>query len=101
MVNTSGTLGSAAYEAALGAKVTKGWDDSPPYSFSHSVSAATTVILSSAGIYNKDDGDWSVLVGPSPVSATDFDLVAQEDAETDGELELDKKKEAIAYIVLD
>jgi len=27
--------------------------------------------------------------------------VAQEEAETDGELELDKKKEAIAYIVLD
>jgi hypothetical protein len=52
-------------------------------------------------MYNKDDGDCPVLVGPSPVSATDFDLVAREDAETYGELELDKKKEAIAYIVLD
>ena len=85
----------------MGAKVTKGWEDAPPYSYAHSVSAATTAILSSAGIDNKDDGDWPVLIGPSPVSGTDFDLVAQEDQEDDAEVKLGKKKEAIAYVVFE
>lgn len=97
----TGTFGGGEYEVALGSKDTKGWDDSPPYSYSHSVSGATTVILSSAGIDNKDDGDWLVLIGPSPVSGSDFELVAQEDQEADAEVELGKKKERAAYIVFE
>ena len=97
----TGTFGGGEYEVALGSKNTKGWEDSPPYSYSHSVSGATTVILSSAGIDNKDDGDWLVLIGPSPVSGSDFELVAQEDQEADAEVELGKKKERAAYIVFE
>jgi hypothetical protein len=53
-------------------------------------------ILSSAGIDNSDVGDWPILVGPSPVLGSDFDLVAQEDETSDSELELDTKSEVIA-----
>jgi hypothetical protein len=42
-----------------------------------------------------------VLVEPSPVSGTDFNLVAQEDQEGDAEVKLGKKKDAIAYIVFE
>lgn len=97
----TGTLGGFGYEAALGANIVKGWEDAPPYTYSHGVSAATTAILSSAGIDNTDDGDWPVLIEPSPVSGTDFDVVAQEDQEADAEVELGIKNEAIAYIVFE
>ena len=58
-------------------------------------------ILSSAGIDNSDVGDWPILVGPSPVLGSDFDLVAQEDETSDSELELDTKSEVIAYSVFE
>jgi hypothetical protein len=97
----TGTLGGLEYDAAVGSKATKGWDDSPPYSYSHSVSAATTALLSSGGINNNNDGDWPVLVGPSPVTGSSFNLVAQEDEMADTEVGLGANSEAIAYVVFE
>ena len=94
----SGSIGSVNYEAGVGADTVKGWGDNPPYIYTHSVSAATTVILSSAAM-DVTDGAWPVLHEPSPVSSTDFDLVAQEDQEANAELK--HKDEQVAYIVLD
>lgn len=93
-----GTLGSANYEAVVGAQLARGWDDTPPYTYTHSISAATTVILSSAGM-DTTDGAWPILHEPSPVSSTDFDLVAQEDQENDAELS--HGTEQVTYLVLD
>ena len=56
-------------------------------------------ILSSAGIDKSDVGAWPILVGPSPVLGSDFDLVAQEDETSDSEL--DTKSEVIAYSVFE
>lgn len=96
----TGTLGGAEYEAAVGLQEIKGWEDSPPYTYTHGVSAATTVILSSAGMENTD-GSWPVLIEPSPVSGTDFNLVVQEDQEADAEVATGIATEEIAYIVLE
>ncbi len=48
-----------------------------------------------------DDGSWPVLIEPSPVSGTDFDLVVQEDQEADAEVATGITTEEIAYIVLE
>jgi hypothetical protein len=96
----TGTIGAAEYAAAVGASTVKGWDDSPPYTYSHSVSGASVVILSSAGMENTE-GDWPVLIEPSPVTGTDFDLVSQEDQEADAEVQTDTVAEQIAYIVFE
>jgi hypothetical protein len=61
---------------------------------------ATTVILSSGGMENPE-GNWPVPIEPSPVTGIDFDLVMQEDQELDTEVKTGKKKEEIAYIVLE
>ena len=56
-------------------------------------------ILSSAGINKSDVGDWPILVDPSPVLGSDFDLIAQEDETSDSEL--DTKSEVIVYSVFE
>ena len=56
-------------------------------------------ILSSVGIDKSDVDAWPILVGPSPVLGSDFDLVAQEDETSDSEL--DTKSEVIVYSVFE
>ena len=56
-------------------------------------------ILISTGIDKSDVGDWPILVGPSPVLGSDFDLVAQEDETSDSGL--DTKSEVIVYSVFE
>lgn len=94
-----GTVGSISFETGLGADTVGGWTDTPPFTYTHSVSAATTVILSAAAM-NDADGGWPILLEPSPVSGTDFDLVFQEDDKT-GSYEQAHATEQVAYVVLD
>jgi hypothetical protein len=94
----SGSFGGISYEATLGGDTVRGWDDSPPYSYTHSLSTASTVVLSSAAM-DVTNGAWPVLHEPSPISSTDFDLVIQEDQEAD--VELSHQTEQVAFLVLD
>jgi hypothetical protein len=96
----TGTFPRTEYETAVGLQEIKGWEDAPPYTYTHGVASATTVILSSAGMENTD-GNWPVLIEPSPVTGTDFDLVMQEDQEADAEVKTGEITEEIAYIVFE
>ncbi|MEE8046336.1 MAG: hypothetical protein V3T49_05810 [Dehalococcoidia bacterium] len=98
MESGSGSFGEISFEVGVGADVVQGWDDSPPYTYSHSLSGATTVVLSSAAM-DDPNGGWPILHKPSPISSNDFDLVFQEDAQADSELA--HTTEQVAYLVLD
>ena len=95
----SGSITTGSYEAAVGGDTVRGWTNSAPYTYTHSVSAATTVILSAVAM-DGADGGWPILDANSPVSATDFDLILQEDDKT-GSYEQNHSTEEVAYVVLD
>jgi len=95
----SGSIEGINYFAGLGGDTVRGMGNNPPYSYSLSglVSASTAVVSQAA--MDGSDGGWAHLFGANPVSATNLDLVIDEDQLVDSERI--HSKEQVAYLVFE
>jgi len=92
----TGTMDGIAFSAQLGTEAIGGMDDSPPDTYTISVTDAAGAVVSQAGM-GETDGGWAVLYGANPVTDTTLDLCIDEDKITD--LERNHAVEQAGYIV--
>ena len=95
----SGTMNGQGYRAGLGADSVRGVSNTPPYSYGLTgLSAASTAILSSAGMDGKEGG-WPILYGSNPVTTTQLRMAIEEDWYWDSERS--HTTEQVNYIVFE
>ena len=97
----NGSIDGVAYEAAIGGKSVKGFDDSgTPFNYvlSGALNSASAAALSQSGM-GGNDGSWGVLYGSSPISPTNIDLYVAEDQMNDSEQR--HVNEQVGYIVFE
>jgi uncharacterized repeat protein (TIGR02543 family) len=95
----SGTIDGLDYLAALGDDgEVRGFDDTPPYSYSYTgPTDANVAVLSTSGM-DGADGGWPILYGTDPVSSSAVNLAFDEDQI--GDSERAHTTEQVAYMVL-
>jgi PKD repeat protein len=95
----SGSIEGINYIAGLGADAVQGMGNSPPYSYGLSgLASASTAVVNQAAM-DGNDGGWAHLFGANPVSATNLDLVIDEDQLVDSERS--HTREQVAYLVFE
>ena len=83
----TGSVGGSLYEAALGADIVAGVDNSPPYNytFTQSFGGTPDFAVATQAAMDGNNGGWAYLFGASPLSATTMGLVIDEDQIGDNE----------------
>ncbi|MBD3321759.1 MAG: hypothetical protein GF350_11745, partial [Chitinivibrionales bacterium] len=84
--------------AALGADNLQGMTNSPPYTYSHSLSTANGAVVSQAAM-DGGDGAWAVLYGSNPVTSSSIAIALDEDMHSDSER--GHTTEQAGYVVFD
>jgi hypothetical protein len=95
----SGTMSGVDYVAALGADTIRGYDNSPPFSYSLSGLSSTSAAVVSSAAMDGGNGGWPILYGTSPVSTSSLNLAYDEDQIKDNERK--HITEQVAYIVFE
>jgi hypothetical protein len=85
-----------SYNAGVGGDTIQGVDDSPPYSYSHSVASPYGAVVSQAGM-DGSDGGWGILYGSNAITPGILNLAIDEDQV--GDLERRHTDEQVAFIV--
>ncbi len=82
-----GSIGGVEYEAALGVDLVRGVGNSPPYtySFSSAFGATPSIAIVTMAAMDGNNGGWAYTYGASPMSASQLDLVIDEDTINDSE----------------
>ncbi|NUQ65031.1 MAG: S8 family serine peptidase [Pirellulales bacterium] len=92
----SGTLGELAYEVGVGGDTVRGVADSPPYSYTHGITAPTAAIVSQTAMDGLN-GSWALLYGTDPLGPNRLAVAVDEDQTRDAERF--HVTEQVAYIV--
>ncbi|MBD3343767.1 MAG: PKD domain-containing protein, partial [Chitinivibrionales bacterium] len=90
------TVGDMTLSTAVGSDIVQGVTNSPPYSYSHSLSNAIGAVAVLTAM-DGNNGGWAVLYGSDPVGASSLDLAIDEDQESD--IERDHTTEQVAYVI--
>jgi subtilisin family serine protease len=93
----SGIMDTKSYVAELGSDTVLGVGDNPPYSYGFSGLASVSTVIVSQAAMDGSNGGWAVLYGANPLSATNIDLVIDEDQMLDSERS--HSSEQVAYLV--
>ena len=97
----AGVINGVAYEAALGADIVRGFDNSSnpyTYSLSGNLASASAAALSVSGM-DGADGSWAVLSGANPLTPSTLSLHASEDQMNDSELKHSTTQ--VGYIIFE
>ncbi len=95
----NGSIDGVAFAAGVGADSVRGPDNGGPYSYAISGLSTSSEAIVSAAAMDGGDGGWPCLLGANPVSATNLDLIFDEDQVND--TERSHTTEQVAYIVFE